>query len=89
MRKTLLLAVLVSPSLAAAAELELAGYGGYTFPLYSQTFKYDPGPVTVPIPGVSVEQGGGFELTGSGAIAFAWFARTNSAFTPVGQLQQS
>jgi hypothetical protein len=73
MRKALLLLVVAlaaAPSLAAA-ELELTGYGGYTFPFYSQTFKYDPGPVTVPIPGVSVEQGGSFELKASGGPAFA------------------
>src|SRR5512139_672607 len=68
---TLLLAALALPALAAAGELELTGYGGYTFPFYSQTFKYDPGPVSVPIPGVSVEQGGSFELKASGGPAFA------------------
>jgi hypothetical protein len=73
MRKALalLLAVLAAPALAVAGELELTGYGGYTFPFYSQTFKYDPGPVTVPIPGVTVEQGGSFELKASGGPAFA------------------
>ena len=72
MRKTLplLLAALAAPSLAGAGEFELAGYGSYTFPFYSQTFRYDPGPVTVPIPGVSVEQGGSFEGTASGGMAF-------------------
>jgi hypothetical protein len=67
----LLLAVLSAPALAGAAELELTGYAGYTFPFYSQTFKYDPGPVSVPIPGVGVEQSGSFELKASGAPAFA------------------
>ena len=67
----ILLAVLAAPALAGAGELELTGYGGYTFPFYSQTFKYDPGPVTVPIPGVTVEQGGSFELKASGGPAFA------------------
>jgi len=67
----LLLAVLAAPALAGAGELELTGYGGYTFPFYSQTFKYDPGPVSVPIPGVSVEQSGSFDLKASGAPAFA------------------
>ena len=73
MRKALalLLAVLALPALAGAGELELTAYGGYTFPFYSQTFKYDPGPVTVPIPGVTVEQGGSFELKASGGAAFA------------------
>jgi hypothetical protein len=72
MRKALplLLAALAGPGLAGAAGLELAGYGSYTFPFYSQTFRYDPGPVTVPIPGVSVDQGGSFEATASGGLAF-------------------
>jgi hypothetical protein len=64
-------AVLAAPVLAGAGELELTGYAGYTFPLYSQTFEYEPGPVTVPIPGVTVEQGGSFALEASGAPAFA------------------
>jgi hypothetical protein len=73
MRKVLalVLAALVAPALTDGAELELAGYGGYTFPFYKQTFQYDPGPVTVPIPGVSVEQRGSFALEASGAPAFA------------------
>jgi hypothetical protein len=65
------LALLAPPALAGAAEFELTGYAGYTFPFYSQTFKYDPGPVTVPIPGVTVDQGGSFVLEASGAPAFA------------------
>jgi hypothetical protein len=67
----LLLAVLAAPSLAGAAEFELTGYAGYTFPFYKQTFTYDPGPVTVPIPGVTVDQSGSFALEASGAPAFA------------------
>jgi hypothetical protein len=73
MRKALalLVAVLAAPALVGAGELELTGYAGYTFPFYSQAFQYDPGPVTVPIPGVTVEQGGSFELKASGGPAFA------------------
>ena len=73
MRKALVLflATLAAPGLAGAGELELTGYAGYTFPFYSQAFRYDPGPVTVPIPGVTVEQGGSFELKASGGAAFA------------------
>jgi hypothetical protein len=67
----LLLAALAAPALAGAAELEITGYAGYTFPLYSQTFRYDSGPVTVPIPGVTIEQGGDFELRASGSHALA------------------
>lgn len=72
MRKplALLLAALAVPALAGAGELEISGHGGWTFPFYSQTLRYDPGPVTVPIPGVSVDQGGSLELEASGAAAF-------------------
>jgi hypothetical protein len=75
MRKPLgiLLAALAAPALAGAGEFELTGYAGYTFPFYSQTFKYDPGPVSVDIPGVTltVEQNGTFGLKASGGPAFA------------------
>jgi hypothetical protein len=73
MRKplALFLVMLAAPALAGAGELEITGYGGYTFPFYKQTFEYDPGPVTVPIPGVTVEQGGSFALEASGGPAFA------------------
>ena len=66
-----LVAVALLPVPARAGSVEIAGYAGYTFPFYSQTFTYDPGPVEVPIPGVSIEQNGTFELKGSGGPAFA------------------
>jgi hypothetical protein len=62
--------------LAAAAparsgeRVEITGFAGYAFPFYSQTFRYDPGSVSVPIPGVSVEQSGQFEANASGGPAF-------------------
>ncbi len=72
MRKALVLLTLLAASApAGAAELELTGYAGYTFPFYSQSFRYDPGPVSVPIPGITVQQGGGFELKSSGGLALA------------------
>jgi hypothetical protein len=72
MRKALasLIAVLALPSLAAAGEVEIAGFAGYTFPFYSHTYKYDPGPVSVDIPGVSIQQSGSFELKASGGPVF-------------------
>ena len=73
MTPALLLAALAANPVGAG-QLELAGYGGYTFPFYNQTFKYDPGPVTVTIPGVTgvtVEEGGSFALEASGGPAFA------------------
>jgi hypothetical protein len=73
MRKALalLIAALAAPAVAGAGEFEVAGHLGYTFPFYSQTLSYDPGPVTVPIPGVTVEQNGEFQLKASGGLAFA------------------
>jgi len=69
-----LLPLLITTATAAAplgaGEVELTGSLGYTFPFYSQTFTYDPGAVTVPIPGVSIEQNGVFELKASGGLAF-------------------
>jgi hypothetical protein len=67
----LLLAALAAAVPAGAGQLELAGYGGYTFPFYNQTFEYDPGPVTVPITGVTVDEGGTFALEASGGFALA------------------
>jgi len=64
--------VLAAPPLARAGDrLEIAGHAGFTFPFYSQTFHYDPGSVSVPIPGVSVEESGQFALNASGGPALA------------------
>jgi hypothetical protein len=72
MRKILaLLAVTLAASPAGAGEVELAAYGGYTFPFYSQNFSYDSGPVEIPIPGVGIDQGGEFVLDSSGGLALA------------------
>jgi hypothetical protein len=72
MRKALasLITVLALPSLAAAGEVEITGFAGYTFPFYSQTYTYDPGPVTVDVPGISIRQSGSFELKASGGPVF-------------------
>jgi len=73
MRKVLalLFSVLAAPVVGGAGELELAGYAGYTFPFYDQTFGYDSGPVDVPLPGVALEQGGEFQLKASGGLLLA------------------
>jgi hypothetical protein len=63
-------AVLLLPSAARAGGVEITGFAGYTFPFYNQTFAYDPGPINVPIPGVSIEQSGSFQLKASGGPAF-------------------
>jgi hypothetical protein len=61
-------------TVSAGDRFEVAGYAGYTFPFYSQTFSYTPGNVTIPIPGVSLEQGGEFEARASGGPAFSFGA---------------
>jgi len=67
-----LVLALSEATLARAGDrLEISGHAGFTFPFYSQTFAYDPGPVTVPIPGVSVTESGQFALNASGGAAFA------------------
>jgi hypothetical protein len=63
-------AALLPPSAARAGGVEISGFAGYTFPFYSQTFAYNPGPVSVPIPGVSIDQSGTFELKAKGGPAF-------------------
>jgi hypothetical protein len=66
----LVAAALLPPSAARAGGVEITGFAGYTFPFYSQSFSYDPGPISVPIPGVSIQQSGEFKLTGKGGPAF-------------------
>ena len=63
-------AALFLPSAARAGGVEITGFAGYTFPFYNQTFSYDPGPINVPIPGVSIEQSGSFNLKASGGLAY-------------------
>ncbi len=63
-----LIALLTVPALAGAAELELTGALGYSFPFYSQTFPYDSGPIDPALPGLDIDQGGEFELKGSGGL---------------------
>jgi hypothetical protein len=65
--QVILLAVLLSPTLAHAGQLELALSVGRTAPRYNQIFRYDP-PVTA-LPGVSVSQGGAFTLDAQGGFA--------------------
>lgn len=66
----LLGAFLASAPAARAGGVEITGFAGYTFPFYSQTFAYSPGPISIPIPGVSLEQAGAFELKASGGPVF-------------------
>ncbi len=75
MRKTALafvITVVALPCLATAGEVELAGFGGWSFPFYGQTFDYDPGPIAIDIPDLSIdEQGGTFRLEAAGGPVIA------------------
>jgi hypothetical protein len=72
MRKLLffLVVAVAAPVVTLAGEVAITGQAGYTFPFYSQTFAYSPGAVSVPVPGMSLEQSGSFQLKGSGSAAF-------------------
>ena len=54
---------------AAAEGWELTVTAGKVFPLYNQTFEYDPGTLASPIPGATLEQRGVFTLDARGALA--------------------
>jgi len=48
---------------------EIAASAGKVVPFYSQTFEYDPGAITSPIAGATIEQRGVFMLDGRGGLA--------------------
>src|SRR5262245_66562329 len=78
-------AVLLLPRAASAGQFELYGSYGVTFPFYTQTFTWDPGPVSLPIPGLTISQQGTFKLDAQGSSVWGigctvFFA---SAFGPV------
>jgi len=54
---------------AAAEGWEVTVTAGKVFPLYNQTFEYDPGALLPPIPGATLEQRGVFTLDARGALA--------------------
>jgi hypothetical protein len=54
---------------AAADGWEITVTAGKVFPLYNQTFEYDPGTLAPPIPGATLEQRGVFTLDARGALA--------------------
>jgi hypothetical protein len=53
----------------AAGEFEASLFAGYTYPFYSQTFTYDPGPVDIPIPNLTVQQTGTFSIDAKGGLS--------------------
>jgi opacity protein-like surface antigen len=64
----LAVAALLPVTASAGNNVDLAFYLGQSFPGYSQTFTYDPGPLSVPIPGLVITQSGGFTFEGSGGL---------------------
>jgi Outer membrane protein beta-barrel domain len=68
------LALALLPRPAAAGQFEIYGHFGVTFPFYSETFTYDPGPVSLPIPGVTIRQEGVFTLDAQGGTAYGFGA---------------
>ncbi len=59
---------LLAASSASAADWEGSVWLGPAFPFYEQTFEYDPGPLSLGIPGTSLEQRGNFSLDARGGI---------------------
>jgi len=54
---------------ARAGEFELSGWAGPTFPRYEQRLTYEPGAVTLPVPGVAITQTTAFSLKADGALS--------------------
>ena len=67
---------------ARAAELELAGYLGYTLPFYEQTFPIDLRPPAGAVQGIQLVQVEPLRLNAKGAVTFAGGATL--FFGPVG-----
>jgi hypothetical protein len=63
--------VLLIPAAASAGELELGVFAGRAFPTYEQTFTYNPGDFSVPIPlpGIQIAQQGTFQLSAKGGLS--------------------
>lgn len=56
---------------ARAAELELAGFLGYTLPFYEQTFPIDLRPPSGAVQGIQLQQVAPLRLNAKGALTFA------------------
>jgi hypothetical protein len=68
-RAALAALLLAAAGRAHAGGLEIGVHAGPAVPSYKQTFRYDPGTVTVPIAGVTVQQTGTFGLDAEGGLA--------------------
>jgi hypothetical protein len=71
---------LLAAASASAADWEGSAWLGPAFPFYEQTFEYDPGPVSLGIPGTSLEQRGNFSLDARGGLVLG--AALAVSFTP-------
>jgi hypothetical protein len=58
-------------SVAAAAELEIAAYGGLTLPFYEQSFPIDLRPPERPFPGIEITQDRPLTLNAKSGLVFA------------------
>ena len=65
------LAALLPTAASAEGNLEVTGYLGTSFPFYSQSFTYSPGPVSLSIPGLTITQEGVFKMDGSGGLVLS------------------
>jgi hypothetical protein len=54
---------------AGGGGLELGIHAGPAVPSYQQSFRYDPGPVSLPIAGVTLQQTGTFGIDAEGGVA--------------------
>jgi hypothetical protein len=54
---------------AHAGTVEVGVHAGPAVPSYRQSFRYDPGAVALPIPGVSLQQTGTFGMDAEGGLA--------------------
>jgi hypothetical protein len=73
--RALLAFIVLAPATGGADSFEVSGWAGPSLPFYSQSFSYQP-PAVPPLPGVGVEQLGGFRFDASGGLslgaAVAW-----------------
>jgi hypothetical protein len=71
MRLLTLLLALATAAHASAADVEVHVLAGKVFPFYEQTFTYDPGQLSAPLPGSTISQESDFRLDAQGALALS------------------
>jgi hypothetical protein len=63
------LCLLLACRAAGGASLEVSVQAGATLPFYRQSFRYDPGRLISPLPGLTLVEQGSFGLDARGAVA--------------------